>query len=274
MTALAVSSWSLHKALGTTYPGLDPHAPRDAQPTYGAGTLNLLDAPAALAAAGIPNMEICHFHLPRTDHAYLADLRRRFEEAGVHLLTLLVDAGDLTAPDPAERAADLRRIRDWIDVAAEVGAQRVRVIAGDADPDARGSAVRASIAGLGTLASYARSRGVEVITENWHALALDVPSLLAILDGLEGAVGLCADFGNFRGDDRFARLQAILPRATSIHAKADFAEDGAMDEAGYRRCLDLSRAAGFTGAYVLSFEGPGDEMSGLSRMAGVVRSYL
>ena len=274
MPELAVSSWSLHRTLGSSFPGLDPHGPRNAQATYGQGDLDLLTTPAALAAAGIPNLEICHFHFPSTEPTYLAQLKQRLDTAGVRLLTILVDAGDITSPDAAQRDADLRHIQGWIDVAATVGAQRVRVIAGDAAPDAAGMAVQASIAGLAELAAHARSRGVEVITENWHALALDPPSLLHILDGLEGAVGLCADFGNFGGDERYPKLQTILPRATSIHAKADFSAEGVMDEEGFRRCLDLAHAADFKGSYVLIFEGPGDELAGLRRMAGVVSSYL
>jgi sugar phosphate isomerase/epimerase len=274
MPELAVSTWSLHRALGATYPGLDAAGPRPAQPTYGPGSLTLLDAPAAVAALGIPNLEVCHFHFPRTDAEFLAAFRQRLAEAGVRLLTLLVDAGDITAPDPAARAADLQRIRGWIDVAAAVGARRVRIIAGDASPSEGEEAVRTSTAGLSELAAYARERGVQAVTENWHALAMDPAALLAILDGAQGAVGLCADFGNFPAAERHAKLQAILPRASSIHAKAEFSAGGEMDEEGFRGCLNLARQAGFSGAYVLIFEGPGDEAAGLAQMASVVRSYL
>jgi sugar phosphate isomerase/epimerase len=230
--------------------------------------------PAAAASLGVPNLEVCHFHFPRTDAPYLAELRGRLDEAHVHLLTLLIDEGDIAASNASARERDLALIQDWIDVAAQVGAQRVRVIAGQCEADADGAAVRRSIAGLLALASYASARGVEVVTENWLALAMDPASLLTILDGTAGAVGLCADFGNYSGPTKYDDIGAILPRAWSIHAKAAFPAPGVLDEADFRHCLDLSRDAGFQGAYVLIFDSAGDERASLLQIAEVVRPYL
>jgi sugar phosphate isomerase/epimerase len=227
-----------------------------------------------VAELGVAALEICHFHFPRTDSAFLADLRGRLQEAHVQFLTLLVDEGDIASADPAVRERDLALIRGWIDIAAEVGAQRVRVIAGKSSGDPEGEAVRRSIEGMLALADYARARGVELVTENWLALALEPANLLAILRGTAGAVGLCADFGNYRGPSKYDDLGAILPYASSIHAKATFPEPGIMDEADFLRCLDLSREAGFTGSYVLIFDNAGDERTSLSQMASVVRPYL
>lgn len=275
MPELGVSTWSLHRELGPMYPGLAlTRGEREPDLTFGEGRLTLLDTPAAVADMGVPNLEVCHFHFPRTDPDYLRTLRQRLQEAGVCLLTLLIDAGDITAADPESRRCDTDHIRRWIDIAAKVGAQRARVIAGDAEPDPAGRAVRSSVDGLVELATYARSRAVSVITENWHTLASRPERLLAILDATDGSIGLCADFGNYTRPTKYDDLRAILPSAGSIHAKADFPSPGEMDEADFRRCLDLAHAAGFKGTYVLIFDGPGDEWPSLSRMATVVRPYL
>jgi len=98
--------------------------------------------------------------------------------------------------------------------------------------------------------------------------------LLAILDGVGGALGLCADVGNYRGPTRDADLRAILPRAVTVHAKADWRGPGAVDAASFQRRLDLTREAGFAGAYVLIFDDPGDERASLLQLADLVRPYL
>ena len=151
--------------LGPTYPALEVGTgERAAQTPYGAGSLSLLEVPAYVAAMGIPNLEVCHFHFPRTDPAYLDTLRHNLDAAGVRFATLLIDAGDIAAPDRAARERDIAGIKGWIDVAAAVGAARVRVVAGATPPDAAGEAVRASIAAFDALAEYAQARGVAVIT--------------------------------------------------------------------------------------------------------------
>jgi len=270
MPELAVSTWSLHRALGPTYRDLELHdIPRVAEYPYGQGSVSLLDLPDAVAAHGVALIEICHFHFPRTDHVYLGMLRERLATAGVGLQTLLIDAGDISAADDEARERDLACIRDWIDVASALGARQARVIAGYSQPD-DAAAVKRSSAGLAALARYGEERSVRVITENWLALSMRPETLLAILAG----AGLCADFGNYNGPGKYDDLRRILPKATSIHAKADFPEPGRMDAADFRCCLDLSRAAGFSGPYVLIFDSAGDEWTHLEQLIEVVRPYL
>jgi sugar phosphate isomerase/epimerase len=217
---------------------------------------------------------VCHFHFPRTDAAYLAAFRESLGASGVQLLTVLIDAGDITAADPEARSREIGQIERWIDVAAAAGAARARVIAGFAQPDAPGEAVRLSVAGLARLAAYAAERGVRIVTENWHALSMDSHVLVQILEELEGAVGLCADFGNYTGPDKYDNLARILPYASSCHAKAEFYAPGQPDAADFVRCMDLSRDAQFTGTYVLIFESAGEERASLNRIKDMVAPYL
>jgi sugar phosphate isomerase/epimerase len=271
----SVSTWSLHRGLGPTYRlAVDGSGRLEPNGGYGPGEWPLLEVPGQLAERGIECLEICHFHFPSIDMGYIAELRRALEFAGVELWNVLIDAGDITHPEAAHREADLDWIRGWIGVAARCGARNVRVIAGDAQPDPEGRAVRLSAAGLRQLAAYAQDRGVRVMTENWHALTMNPKHLLALLDRLEGEVGLCVDFGNYSGPKKYDDLAAIMPRATSTHAKAHFPEDGNMDRGDFRRCLDLSRQAGFRGPYTMIFDGPGDEWTSLSMIQQEIRPYL
>jgi len=114
------------------YPGLGlTPGNREPDDRFGPGSLTLLDLPAAVRAAGIGDLDLCHFHFPRTDAAYLREFRDRLAAADVRLLTLLVDEGDISAADPAVRERDLARIREWVDIAALLGARYARVVAGE-----------------------------------------------------------------------------------------------------------------------------------------------
>ncbi len=271
MPTLGISTWSVRHLLGPCYYGLDL-APdkRRRDDTFGAGALALLDLPAALRDHGYTDLDICHFHLPRADDAYLAELRARFATAGTRPLTLLVDEGDIGAADAAARERDMMLIRAWIDVAARLGARYVRVIAGETDAGPGDDAIQRSADALSALAAYARDRSVGVITENWRALAATPENVRAVLAATGDAVGLCADFGNYTGAGKYDALRMILPCAVTVHAKAEFAADGAMGEADFRRCLALAQEAGFDGPYILIFSGPGDEWAGIAREAAVV----
>jgi sugar phosphate isomerase/epimerase len=250
MRRFAVSSWSLDGSL--------------------TGGLPLLDLPAQLAEHAVPVLELCHFHLPSNAPEYLARLRAALANAGVELYSLLIDAGDITAPDPARRTADVAFIQGQIAVAAALGARQVRIDAGLQPPTPQ--AVERSAAGLRGLARYAAERGVGAITENWHATSQDAGALLAILDGCAGAVGLCADTGNAEPTpDKYATLARLLPRASSVHFKPRADAAGAYDEDDIRRCCALIDAAGFDGVVTLIYGGKQGEWAEIERLRDALR---
>jgi hypothetical protein len=267
---LAVSTWSLHRTLGRL-PNYGPEAgdtvpPRPTPPD----TLSLLELPAKLAAFGLRKVEICHFHLPSRESAYLSQLRSALERANVTLWQLLIDAGDITHPEHAER--DLEWIEGWIDVAAKLGATRARVSGGQATPSR--AALAMSNEGLERLADYAGLRGIRLMTENWQNLLSKPEYVFTALDGLNH-VGLLADFGNWSGPTKYQDLARILPRAESTHAKAHFSGPGMMDRNDYAKCLELCQQARFKGPYSMIYDGPdNDEWHGLQLERAVIAGYL
>ncbi|WP_248924514.1 sugar phosphate isomerase/epimerase family protein [Paenibacillus hamazuiensis] len=275
MSYLSVSTWSLHRLLGPL---------RWTEWDAAAGThktneqeqpqiLTLLELPAEAAKRGYRAVEVCHFHFPSTEPAYLGQLREAFSAAGISFDTLLLDYGDLTAADEARREADLELIRRWIGVASEAGAKQIRVIAGDAPPSDE-QAIRQSAAALCGLADYASEHGVRVVTENFRPLTSTGESCARLLQETAGKVGMITDFGNFMPPSKYDEFAATLPASVSVHAKAQYDSDGMPDEAEYRRCLDAVKASGYDGAVVLIYDGPGDMWEGLERIRRIVEPYL
>jgi len=250
---LGVSSWSVNNSLTR-------------------GDFALLGLPRLTADHGLGKVEICHFHFPSTDSGYLAELKAAHVDAGVSFFTYLMDKGDITHPDSAKREEELRSIEEAIDIAAAAGAQRIRVIAGDAEPSTEALAI--SAAGLLRLAGYGADKGVRVVTENWHRL-LDRPAdVVEIMERTEGKVGLKFDFGNWPRDRKYDDLPKIARFAECTHAKADFPQPGEIDEVDFRRCLDICKDAGFVGPHILIFASPGDEWDSLDIERDIAAGYV
>lgn len=245
MRRYAVSSWSLDGLLQSGVP--------------------LLELPAELAQHGINTVELCHFHLPTSEPSYLQALRGRLADAGVALFSLLIDAGDIATPNATQRAADMRSTEEWIAVAAALGAERVRVDAGQQPPTPE--VLERSAAQLHALAQHAASFGVAVSTENWRATSREPDSLLAILDQCPSPIGLCVDTGNAETtDNKYETLARLLPRATSLHFKARYKADGAVEEDDVRRCLALMEATAFDGVITLIFDRKANEWAGIQAL--------
>jgi sugar phosphate isomerase/epimerase len=268
---IAVSTWSLHRLLGTTYPhDLTSDAVSDGEDTYGEGEESLLGLPSVLANHGYHRLEIVSFHLRSRDPVYLGELRDQLRVSDVTLQTLLIDAGDMT--DPIDGVRDTRWIAGWLEVANMLGAENARVIAGQQPPTPE--TLARSAAGFRELLAANAGSPLRLVTENWGRLLVTPDAVHALLDSLDGQVGLLADFGNWSGPDKYEKLKSIFPRAELCHAKASFTE-GQLDEADYGLCLAAAEEAGYAGPYTLIFDADHPhEWSGLAQERDFILSRL
>lgn len=254
MRRLSLTSWSVHRSLTD-------------------GSLTLLELPARMQEAGIGTLEICHFHFPSTDESYINELRAAIDKANVEAFSILIDTGDISSADNDKREADIRTVEEWIDVASKLGTKVVRVVAGEAAADDAAALAR-SIEALERIKGYAAERGVGVLTENFRALASTAANCNAILDALGGAVGLCADIGNFPAPVRVEEFSAVIGRASVVHTKASYDDDGTIKADDLRRCLEASVAAGFDGPYTLVYDRDGRSWQGIGQLQEIVKEYI
>jgi Sugar phosphate isomerases/epimerases len=258
---IAVSSWSLHRTLGVTYPhDLDSHHVGPREETYGPGTARLIDLPRLLKSHWITRLEICSFHLPSRDAGYIAELRDALESAGVRLQTLLIEAGDLS--NPATAARDGGWISGWVEAAIALGAEHARIIAGKQAPSREALDLAAD--GLNAIADRFAEAPIRLVTENWLDLLSTPEAVHTLLDKTQGRIGLNGDFGNWSGPNKYDELASIFPRAELCHAKASFT-DGTLDADDYGTCIEVAESVGYKGPYTLIFDAKvPDEWAGIN----------
>lgn len=186
---------------------------------------------------------------------------------GITLDMLLIDDGDLTAPDIDHQLAWYDA---WLDAAAALGARRARIGAGRSAPTSE----RLACSGRHLAQLAERHPRVRIVTENWLEMTPDADSVLALLDVAGPHVGLLIDLGNWRGAEKYAGLERIASRAEACHAKCSFDETG-PNESDYRAALTIVRDAGFSGPMALIYDGPNpDEWAGLDREWAIVESVF
>ncbi len=253
MSRFAISSWSLDGLLRSGVP--------------------LVDIPEQCAQHNIYTLELCHFHLPVTDVAYVRLLRQALNDAEVELSKLLIDAGDITAPDPVQHSSDVQLVQGWIDIAASLGAQEVRIDAGHQPPTPK--VIEQSAQGLRLCADYAAPYGLRTVTENWHATAQESANLLKILELCGGRIGLCADTGNAEATaDKYRTLAQLFPRASSVHFKAQYTTAGEVEMGDVERCSHLLQEAKFDGVITLIYAEKENEWQGIEQLRKAVEQYL
>ncbi|MBS4194881.1 sugar phosphate isomerase/epimerase family protein [Lederbergia citri] len=275
MPYLSLSTWSLHRNLGPLYWTVwdDEQQKHVVQVEPQPEITTLLELPAILASKGYKAIEICHFHFPTTDSDYLQKLNKACNEAGIMFNTLLLDYGDITSEDEIRREADIKLMKDWIEIAGEAGARQIRIIAGDASPEDNPALVRSSEI-LTNLIEFANKFGVKIITENFHSLTSTADNCIKLVENCNEELGLIADFGNFKGETKYDEIKKILPYSQSVHAKPEMDAEGIPDENEFHKCLDPLVATNYNGPINIIYDGPGNMWEGIERVRKIVESYL
>ena len=264
----AVSTWSLHRALGNEIsPDSDVGGGPCMQLPPIDGGKSLLDLLPELAARNYRQLQICHFHLASRDRAYLETVRDRMSELGIELEMLLIDAGDLMADD---LDAHLAWYHGWLEDAEILGAQRARICAGRSAPEHE----RLVESGKHLAALAAAHPNVRVVTENWLEGTPDAASLLTVLDAAGESVGLLIDLANWSAPQKYEQLKQIADRAESCHAKCIFDVNG-PNETDFRRTLGILKSVDYDGPISLIYDGPDkDEWVHLDQEWEIVRSVF
>jgi sugar phosphate isomerase/epimerase len=267
--------------------------------TWGEGeaTISLLEFPRLVRERlALDAVEICQFHLPERSTAYLEQLRAALREAGVTLVNMPIDAGNISDLNTAYREEDLSEIEEWMRVAAALGARMVRVNA--SNPLAPQTApLEVTIASYRRLAAVAAGLGLHLLVENHGGISSDPDVLVRLLTEV-GSDRLRAllDIGNFEPllsahmarwqgqevpahldlEPLYAAIERIALYAGLVHAKTfGFDAQGEPTELDVRRALRVVHDKGYRGPISLEYEGTtGDPWENTRRTRDLVLEVL
>jgi sugar phosphate isomerase/epimerase len=236
-----------------------------------AGQLDPLDfAPAARRDYDIDAVEyVNQFFMDKaTDAAYLGELKRRADDAGVRSLLIMCDSeGNLGDVDEAARATAVQNHHKWVDAARFLGCHSIRVNAYSqaATPEEQ---MRLCADGLHQLAEFADTRGIDIIVENHGGNSSNGKWLAdTIRRGDHARLGTLPDFGNFLVNaqtnewyDRYRGVDEMMPLARGVSAKSfDFDTAGNETQTDFRRMMRIVLAHNYHGYVGIEYEG--DKMS-------------
>ena len=192
------------------------------------GERTLADWFRLAAALGLDGADISVAHLDSLDNVYLDGLRRQAQDAGV-VIAGMVTYTDFTHPDPSERRRHLQELRQYIDAAARLGVEFLRVTAGQGHPGvSRADGVAWAADGLSAWVDAANAAGVTLVYEN-HAIGyvwtyFDFSQTASIFLEICARTADCGlkllfDTANLLAvnDDPLAVLEQVLPRVAVLH---------------------------------------------------------
>jgi sugar phosphate isomerase/epimerase len=181
-----------------------------------------------------------------------------------------------THPSGPERDKELAHVRQWIDLAVDLGAPTIRIFAGDLQKGTTEAQARGwCIAAIHECCEYAAPRGVILALENHGGIVSTVDQLLSIVKAVKSDwFGVNWDSGNFRSADPYADLAKAAPYAVVAQIKTEVWPNGVRQDADLARVIGILRASGYRGYATLEYEAEGDPFAAVPRYLRELRRAI
>jgi sugar phosphate isomerase/epimerase len=222
----------------------------------------------------VQGVELQDIHFPQTRPAYLQRIRRAAGDLNLEIIGIGVH-NDFGRADPTIRQSEMVKVKQWVEVAEQLGAPLVRVFAGYPEGD-RQARWPAMIEALRDVAVFAGHAGVHLGLEN-HNHAAFTPTAaeyLRVLDEVKSPFLVpLLDTGNFT--DGWPSVQRTLGIVKHVHAKFwKVAPDGSDEKVDYPRIIPALRAAGYDGWVSFEYEAEEPEATGIPRALAYLKRML
>lgn len=198
------------------------------------------------------------------DLAYMGEMQKKSEDAGVKQLLIMVDIpdgkGDLGNPDEKLRQVAVEEHYPWVEAAKRMGCHSIRVNA--RSEGSKEEQAKLAADGLRKLSEFAAPHGINVIVENHGGYSSDGAWLAGVMKQVNlPNCGTLPDFGNFQTSpgvwyDRYQGVEELMPYAKAVSAKShEFDAEGNEVRTDYAKMMKIVLDAGYHGYVGIEWEG-------------------
>lgn len=207
---------------------------------------------------------------------YINEFKRKAFTLGLDISGTGV-RNDFTRPDKGARTADVDLIKEWIQVAAKLGAPALRVFAGRGVPEGyqREEVVDWVAEHLQGCADYGEKLGVMIALQNHADFLKTSEQILTLLNKIQSPwFAMNLDIGSFPTSDPYKDIERIVPYAVTWQIKEQVSVNDRKVDTDFERVIEIIRNAGYRGYLPIETLGEGDPKIKIPRLLAQVRKAM
>ena len=180
--------------------------------------------------------------------SFINDFKRRAFKLGLDISGTGV-RNNFAQADKDKRAADVQLVKDWIEVAAKLGAPVIRVFAG-AEPEghSRDEVNKWMVENLKECVEHGKQHGVLVGIQNHGDFLKTAEQVLQIVKMVDSEwFGVIVDTGNFQQGDPYEQILQVVPFAVNFQVKESPYGSNSAVRMDVKKLVQVVRAGGYRG---------------------------
>lgn len=228
---------------------LEAKDPRNKQQVY--TLFNLLDW---CACNNIAALDPTAYFFPGYPEAPSDEYLEKFKDYAARVGVAISGTGirnDFASPDSAVRAEGIQRAKNWIVAASKMGAPIVRVFAGEIPKEYEWKeAAGWMIECYKELAAFGAQYNVMIGIQNHGDMLQTAEQCIYVIKEVDSEwVGLIVDTGNFKSEDPYDDIAAVVPYAINWQVKESVFGLGSEIPTDYKRLVQIVKEGGYKGYF-------------------------
>jgi len=217
-------------------------------------TLTLPELLDWCAAQNIEAVDLTGYYFPGypgvPSDEYIYELKRKAFKLGIDISGTGIK-NNFASPDPAVRAADVKRAKEWIVVASKLGAPVLRLFAGEIPKgyESKWDEVAGwMIECYKECAAFGAQHGVIIGIQNHGDMLQTADQCIKVVKAVNSKwAGIILDTGNFKVKDPYLDIEAVIPYTVNWQVKESVFGLGSEIPTDIPRLMKILKKSGYRG---------------------------
>lgn len=228
------------------------------------GTMTISDMLDFCAAAGFEAVDITGYYFkgypqPPSDE-YVFQIKRNAFKLGLEISGTGV-RNDFTIADKSKREQEVALVKNWIEVAAKIGAPVIRIFAGNQKNEgiSKEQVTEWMLKDIQTCVDYGKQYGVIIGLQNHNDFIQTADQVIKIIEAINSEwLGLILDTGSYRVLDPYEEIARSIKHTVNWQIKENVFINGAEKETDMDKLMKIIKASEYKGYLPIETLGEGN----------------
>jgi sugar phosphate isomerase/epimerase len=244
------------------------------------GSMTIEDMLAFCAANGFDGVDITGYYFKGYPQVppdeYLFNIKRKAFSLGIEISGTGV-RNDFTIADKSKRELEVILVKNWIEVAAKIGAPVIRIFAGSQKNEGITSeqVTEWMLKDIQTCVEYGKQHGVIIGLQNHNDFIQTADQVIKIIETINSEwLGLILDTGSYRVLDPYEEIAKSVKYTVNWQIKENIFIDGAEKETDMDKLMEIIRASGYKGYLPIETLGTGDPKTKITTLLAKLKKVM
>ena len=244
------------------------------------GSMTISDMLDFCAATGFEGVDITGYYFKDYPQVppdeYLFEIKRKAFRLGLEISGTGV-RNDFTIADKTKREQEVALVKNWIEVAAKIGAPVIRIFAGNQKNEGytKDQITEWMLEDIRTCVEYGKVHGVIIGLQNHNDFIQTADQVIKMIEAINSEwLGLILDTGSYRVLDPYEEITKSIKYTVNWQIKEKIFINGEEKDTDLDKLISIIKSSGYKGYLPIETLGEGDPKTKVTALLAKLKKAM